>query len=158
LAVFPALAAAPLEVSVVVLLTMTPRLIDSCAAVPGGPVSPDTLAAAQQALKQLDPDHPGKAEALQLWQEGLDQLQVIDSTREDYVEALSTVAGMIIAELQAAGEEGWAEQFAADRKLAATNHPLRIEPLYRLGLDSVLALPGLWLTAFGVYLRDNAGV
>jgi hypothetical protein len=108
------LADAPPEVSIAVLLKMAPRLIDAHAALSDGSVSPDTIAEAQQALEQLDPDYPGKAEALQFFQEGVDIIEVQNNAIEDSTEVLCTIIGMIITELESAGEEGWAEQFAAD--------------------------------------------
>ena len=106
------LAEAPTEVSIAVLLKMTPRLIDSHAALSGGSVSPDTIAAAQQAL-QLDPDLPGLAEAQQGLAVIVDGVELLNIVLPEFAEVECTLIGMSITELRSAGEEGWAEQFAA---------------------------------------------
>jgi hypothetical protein len=108
------LAEAPLEVSIAMSLKMAPRLIDSLAAISGGSVSPDTIAAAQQALEQLDPDHPGKTEAQQLLQEAVGIIEQRNNAIEEIAEAHCLVLGNIISALEAAGEEAWAAQFAAE--------------------------------------------
>lgn len=113
------LAEAPTEVSIAVLLKMTPRLIDSHAALSGGSVSPDTIAAAHQALEQLeqleqlDPDLPGLAEAQQRMAEVVDIVELLNIVLPEFAEVECTLIGMSITELRSAGEEGWAEQFAA---------------------------------------------
>jgi hypothetical protein len=108
------LAQAPREVAIAMSLKMAPRLIDSLETVSGGSVSPDTIAAAQQALEQLDPDHPGKAEAQQYLQVTVDSIELGNNVIEEWAEVHCAVLGMIIAELESAGEEAWAQQFAAD--------------------------------------------
>ena len=59
---------APVEVWTAMSLKAAPRLIDSCELASDGSVPPDMIAEALQAVEQLDEDHPGRAEALQLLQ------------------------------------------------------------------------------------------
>ena len=55
----------PPEVWTAMSMEMAPHLTESCEAVSGGLVSPDAIEAAEQAVEQLDEDHPGKAEVQQ---------------------------------------------------------------------------------------------
>lgn len=111
------LAEAPLEVAIAMSLKMAPRLIDSLAAVSSATVSPDTIAAAQQALEQLDPDHPGKTEAQQHLQVGINIMEERFLAGEMVAEADCAALGTIITLLESAGEEDWAVQFAADSEV-----------------------------------------
>ena len=65
----------PPEVQTAMSLKMAPRLTGSCEAVSDGLVSADAIEAAEQAVEQLDEDHPGKAEVQQLLGEAVDIIE-----------------------------------------------------------------------------------
>jgi len=108
------LADAPLEVLIAMMLKMTPRLIDSCVMVSNGSVSPDTIAAALQAVEDLDEDHPGRDQALQLLQGAVDTIEERNIAAEVYAEGQSEVLGIFINVLGFADEGGLAQQLAAE--------------------------------------------
>ena len=98
-------------------LKMAPRLIDSCETVSGGFVSPDAIAAVQEALEQLDPDYPGKAEKQQQLQEAVDIIEERQSFSESWLEVNSYVLDLLIAGLESVGEVELAAQLAADSEV-----------------------------------------
>ncbi len=103
----------PLEVWTAVSLKVAPRLLHACETVSGGTVSPATIAAALVAVEELDADHPGKAEALQLLQEAEEIIEGRNEAIEFQLDVHSTALGLIIAGLEAAGEEELAAEIAA---------------------------------------------
>lgn len=106
---------APLEGLVPMILKMAPRLVDSCVMVSNGSVSPDTIAAAIQAVEGLDDeDHPGKEEALQLLQVVVGTIDGRNIAVEVFTDFQSEVLGIFISGLELAGKDGLAEQIAAD--------------------------------------------
>ena len=109
-----ALAEAPLEVQISILRKMGPRLIDSCVMFSNGSVSPDTIAAAQQALEGLDENHPGKADALDILEGAVVIIEKRNDAIEDYTEYQSAILEIFITGLELAGEEELAQQLAAD--------------------------------------------
>jgi len=108
------LAEAPLEVWTALILKMAPRFVDSCVMVSEGSVPPDTIVAAVQALEGLDEDHPGKEEALELLQGAVDTIEERNNAGEYFTIAQSFVLEVFITELEDAGEEELAEQYAED--------------------------------------------
>lgn len=107
----------PPEVWTALSLKTAPRLIDSCETVSGGFVSPDAIAAAQEALEQLDPDYPGKAEKQQQLQEAVDIIEERQSFSESWLEVNSYVLDLFIAGLESVGEVELAAQLAADSEV-----------------------------------------
>jgi pilus assembly protein Flp/PilA len=107
------LADLPPEVGTAMSLEVAPRLVASCEMVSAGSVSPEPIAAALQAVEQLDEDHPGKAEALQLLQEAVEIIEGRNDAIQDYLDVHTTVLDFIIAGLQAAGEWELAAEIAA---------------------------------------------
>jgi pilus assembly protein Flp/PilA len=107
------LAEVPLEVGTAMSLEVAPRLVASCETVSAGLVSPEPIAAALEAVEQLDEDHPGRAEALQLLQEAVEIIEGRNDAIQDYLGAHSTVLDFIIAGLESAGEWDLAAEIAA---------------------------------------------
>jgi pilus assembly protein Flp/PilA len=107
------LAEVPLEVGTAMSLEVAPRLIDSCETVSAGLVPPEPIAAALEAVEQLDEDHPGKAVALQLLQEAVEIIGGRNDAIQDYLDLQSTVLDFIVAGLESAGEWDLAAEIAA---------------------------------------------
>lgn len=108
------LAEAPLEVYLAMALKITPRIIESCEALSDGTVSPETIAEAREAVEQLDEDHPGKTEALELLQEAVDIVEERNIAIELHSDLQLEIIDMIISLLEFADELDLAGQLAAD--------------------------------------------
>ena len=111
------LADAPLEVWLDMMLKMAPRIIESCVVVSEGSVSADTIERAVQAVQDLDEDHPGRAEALQLLQFAVATIEERNNAAQDYTDFQSTLLEFFVAGFELAGEEDLAEQLAADSEV-----------------------------------------
>jgi Flp pilus assembly pilin Flp len=107
------LAELPLEVGTAMSLKVAPRVIQSCEVVSAGSVSPEAIAAAVLAVEDLDDDHPGKAEALQLLQGAAETMEGRNDAIGSYLDAGSLVLDAIIAGLEYAGEWDLAAEIAA---------------------------------------------
>lgn len=107
------LAEVPSEVGTAMSLKVAPRVIKACEAVSAGSVSADTIDAAVGAVEQLDDDHPGKAEALQLLQEAAETIEGRNDAIESYLDGGSYTLDVIIAGLELAGEAELAAEIEA---------------------------------------------
>jgi pilus assembly protein Flp/PilA len=114
-----ALAGLPPAVGTAMAEKVAPRLIGGCEAVSGGSVSADTIAAALQAVQQLDDEHPGKAEALQLLQEAAETIEGRNEAIESYMEVGSYTLDLIVAGLELAGEGELAAEIEAASQACA---------------------------------------
>jgi pilus assembly protein Flp/PilA len=103
----------PSEVGTAMSLKVAPRLIGGCEAVSGGTVSADTIAAAVEAVQQLDDAHPGKAEALQLLQEAAEMIEGRNEVIGSYLDGGAYTLDLIIAGLELAGEGELAAEIEA---------------------------------------------